>query len=214
MLRENPSLANTPDLDGEYPLHHAATSGNVEAARMLIEAGADVHARERSYHTPLSWAMIEGTHPVARLLIQHGATYDLWVAAAFGDLQRVRSFFMPDGKLVPNASVHGSSRKGADGQFLPKPPATDAGVLSDAFFIACINGRSDVARFIMDQAKVTGLPFDLFGLPLHSATRFGHREMVVFLLSLGADRSAVDRHGKTARQIAVAAGHLEIAELL
>jgi ankyrin repeat protein len=122
LLRESPSLANTPDKDGEYPLHHTATYGNVEAARLLIDAGANVHAREESLHTPLSWAIVEGAHHVARLLIQNGATYDLWVSAALGDLQRVRTFFVPDGTLVPNASVHGQSRYGTDGRLLAKPP--------------------------------------------------------------------------------------------
>ena len=214
LLKEYPSLANTPDEDGEYPLHHTATHGNVEAARMLIAAGASVHARERSLHTPLSWAIVEGTHKVARLLIENGATYDLWVAAALGNLQKVRTFFTPDGNLVSNASVHGSSHNGADGHLLPKPPDTDGGVLSDAFYIACTNGRTEVARFLMEQGRRTELPIDLFGLPLHAASRFGHRETVMLLLSLGADRSTLDRHGKTPREVAVAAGNINLAELL
>jgi hypothetical protein len=214
ILRVNPALANIPDDEGEYPLHNVATHGSVDAARLLIAAGADVNSRERSYHTPLSWAVVEGAHSVARLLIESGATYDLWAAAALGDLAKVRSFFAPDGSLLPNASVHGVSRKDADGKILPKPPATPAGVLSDAFSISCVNGRTAVAKFIMAQCQAKDLRFDLFGLPLLEACKFGHRETVVFLLSLGADRGATDRHGKTAREIAFAAGHQDIVGLL
>jgi ankyrin repeat protein len=214
LLRRHPASANIPDDDGEFPLHYAASFGNVEAAKLLIAAGADVNARERSYHTPLSWAMIEGAHKVAHLLIENGATYDLWAAAAFGDLPHVQTFFEPNGTLKPNASVHGVSRKGPDGHILPKPPASDEGVLSDAFFIACVNGQTETASFIRDRAIATNHRVDVFGLPLHEACKYGHHDTVQYLLDLGADRTALDRHGKTPRDLALAAGHPSIADLI
>ena len=39
------------------PLHHAVNSGNLEAVRLLVEAGADLHTKDRVYAgTPLDWA--------------------------------------------------------------------------------------------------------------------------------------------------------------
>ena len=39
------------------PLHNAASSGSLEAVRMLVEAGARVDAKDRAYDgTPLAWA--------------------------------------------------------------------------------------------------------------------------------------------------------------
>jgi ankyrin repeat protein len=59
-----------------------------------------------------------------------------------------------------------------------------------------------------------GLRVDVYPLPLHEASRFGHREIVTLLLSMGADRNATDRNGNTPREVAVAAGNQEVAELL
>jgi len=39
------------------PLHHAVCSSSLEAVRVLVEAGADLSARDEAYHaTPLGWA--------------------------------------------------------------------------------------------------------------------------------------------------------------
>jgi ankyrin repeat protein len=41
----------------ETPLHSAAWNGDLEMTRLLVEAGADVNARDRQYvNTPLGWA--------------------------------------------------------------------------------------------------------------------------------------------------------------
>ncbi|HEU0300640.1 MAG TPA: ankyrin repeat domain-containing protein, partial [Longimicrobium sp.] len=38
-------------------LHHAVSSGSPEAVRVLVEAGARLHTRDRAWHgTPLDWA--------------------------------------------------------------------------------------------------------------------------------------------------------------
>ena len=42
--------------DGKTPLHVAALTGHSEAARFLLEHGADVNARDAEGRTPLYWA--------------------------------------------------------------------------------------------------------------------------------------------------------------
>jgi ankyrin repeat protein len=52
----------------------ASRTGNVEAIRVLLEAGADVNARETLRGTtPLMWAADEGHAPALQVLIEHGA---------------------------------------------------------------------------------------------------------------------------------------------
>jgi hypothetical protein len=93
-LRKNPSLIRqrvdvrcsfTP-LMGASLLHIAAEYGHVNAAKILIEAGADVEARASvddygfNGHTPIFHTVCQiGNHcqPVMRLLLKHGAKTDI-----------------------------------------------------------------------------------------------------------------------------------------
>lgn len=64
--------------DGWTPLHLAAFFGRTDAARILLEAGADVHAVSRNSltNTPLHAATAGKHGDVALLLLTHGATTD------------------------------------------------------------------------------------------------------------------------------------------
>jgi len=56
------------------PIHLASRAGFVEAARILIDAGADVNIRARAPHraTPLHWACRAGNYDIVVLLVEHG----------------------------------------------------------------------------------------------------------------------------------------------
>ncbi len=69
---------NAIDARGDTPLHHAADSGLLAAARLLIEAGADVNATSHVKMRPLFLA-IRGGQPsleVVELLLESGAIVD------------------------------------------------------------------------------------------------------------------------------------------
>jgi uncharacterized protein len=76
LLDGEPELATAWSPDGFTPLHLAAFFGQEEAAKILVERGAEVNlvARHASIHvTPLHSAAA-GSHPgIVKLLLEHGA---------------------------------------------------------------------------------------------------------------------------------------------
>ena len=59
---------------GMTALHIVAGQGTVDAARWLLDRGADIHARDREFDsTPLAWASRAGREDMARFLLSRGA---------------------------------------------------------------------------------------------------------------------------------------------
>ena len=44
------------DAFDKTPLHHAASRGNKETAKVIVAAGTDVNAKDMAGRTPLDWA--------------------------------------------------------------------------------------------------------------------------------------------------------------
>lgn len=55
------------------PLHSACATSNVEVAKILLDAGADVNAVQASNVTPLHSAAHNGASELVKLLLEHGA---------------------------------------------------------------------------------------------------------------------------------------------
>jgi ankyrin repeat protein len=60
------------------PLHEAARKGDVQEAKKLLEAGADLTARDEHLRsTPLAWAAKFGQLEMVKFLLRHGAPKSL-----------------------------------------------------------------------------------------------------------------------------------------
>jgi ankyrin repeat protein len=57
---------------GDSALHCAACEGQLEMARLLLAAGADINARNVNKQTPLGWAVQYKKPEVAALLVSFG----------------------------------------------------------------------------------------------------------------------------------------------
>jgi ankyrin repeat protein len=77
LLERNPALANArseTDARGTFPLHVAAESGQAGAARLLLEYGADVAARDLENDAiALGWAAFFGRPEVVEILVNAGS---------------------------------------------------------------------------------------------------------------------------------------------
>ncbi|HYT88299.1 MAG TPA: ankyrin repeat domain-containing protein [Gemmataceae bacterium] len=56
-----------------FPLHVAATSGNLTLLKKLIDAGGDVNQRDESQITPIIYAAREGIYRICKYLVEQGA---------------------------------------------------------------------------------------------------------------------------------------------
>src|ERR1700716_511401 len=101
LLAGNRSLVNAVSPDGWLPLHLAAHFGHVDAARTLLNKGAQVNScsTNASRNMPLHAAAAGRSHAVAKLLLdagadsnprQHGGWPPLHAAAQNGDVEFAR----------------------------------------------------------------------------------------------------------------------------
>jgi ankyrin repeat protein len=79
LLDEDPSLANAWAEDGFQPLGLASFFGHLEAARLLVERGAEVNSASRNemkvmpLHSAAATGDPEARYELAKLLLEHGA---------------------------------------------------------------------------------------------------------------------------------------------
>jgi ankyrin repeat protein len=92
VLGEDPALAQTRSDDDFTALHYAAFFDGPDAARLLLEHGADVNAfadNELGVH-PLNSAAAAGRRDVAAILLEHGADPNAQTARGFTPLDAAR----------------------------------------------------------------------------------------------------------------------------
>ena len=93
LLRQDPAVVHARGGDGQTPLHMAAT---VDVASLLLAAGADIDARDVDHESTPAQYMVAARQDVARLLVSRGASTDLLLAAALGDVERVTQHLSAD----------------------------------------------------------------------------------------------------------------------
>ena len=122
----NAPFAGARSGHAETPLHWTASSDDVEVARVLLDAGANLETMGASIAggTPLDDAVGYGCWQVARLLVARGARVrKLWHAAGLGMLPEIAGFCEAD------------------------PPPTQ-GQLDEAFWQACHGGQRRAAEYL------------------------------------------------------------------
>src|SRR5688572_10899883 len=108
ILREDPQALTRPVANRATPLHFARTES---AARMLLDAGVAIDARDQRGETAVEYAAKRGAEglAVARLLVERGAPATPEVYASLGQLDRLRQDprTASDPQVLHAAAEHG-----------------------------------------------------------------------------------------------------------
>ena len=202
-----------PDIDFGHPLMAAVSFNAIHVVEALLDGGAAIDGVDGD-GLPMAYPQLFGYTEIVELLASRGAKLDLRFAAGLGDLDRVQSFFNLDDSLKPAAGTladpYTHSRK-THGESVIIAERTRQVILDQAFMFACLHGRLEVARFLLEKgADVNALVpgFDVTATPLHRVAWFSsdgatadkadieQRRLptVKFLLENGADITIRDKH--------------------
>ncbi len=182
-LGQEPALANALCDPGRAPggstavtaLHYAVHVGHEDVAALLVEAGADLDARNDEGRTALHDAIENGRVQTHELLLERGAEVDVCAAAILGHIDDLRAMLDRDVELA-NDRTTGLSPLGW----------------------AAYGNQADVAELLLDR----GARMD--DKELFCAAACGHAQVAEVLVRRGADPDEQDERGNTALHVAAA----------
>ena len=194
---------NTFSIGGADALHVAAEDGNVQQIRRLVQSGVSPNLAAADGSTPLHYAAAGGSLEATRALLQAGARPNLATR---------------QGQTALHLAAHAGHTEvlvallwaGAD------PHVATDGSGYTPLHLAVDGGHPDaVPPLVASSATVLDLEdAETWQTPLHWAAAKGSTQVVLALLECGADRELRDPEGRTPRDLALAAGHEELLELL
>jgi ankyrin repeat protein len=201
LLIDKGANPNMEDEQEETPLSLAlANGGGLDAARLLLQHGADAHHLDMSGKTLLHVASQNGNRSAVRLLLDHGANpragvedreTPLHLASAHGKLELVRML------LQCGANIDARDHRG-------RTP----------LHFASLRRHLEVMRLLLDGGADVNAQKADGGTALHLAASSGHLQVVEWLLQSGADPRTRNNEGETSHQIASRKNHPEVARLL
>ena len=182
LIETDPTIVNRRGPGGRTPLHRAAIRSAHAVITLLLDHGADRNATDSSGEQAIDLAVWNrnarstGDFRTARLLLSGGCRFDLTIAAALGDLERVTALLDQDPTCIREARPNGKRALSAAIEF----------------------GHREIARQLLDRGADPNWPESDAprGAALHAAARAGDTELVELLLAHGADpNSHVDSAG-------------------
>jgi len=175
------------------PLMYAARQGSLEAARVLVDAGADVNALDPDRSTPAIIATINGHYDVAAMLVERGADPNITDTA---------------GMAVLYAAVDMNTLGEVYGR--PARKSTSAIPALDLMKVVLAHGANPNAQLrssTVQRAHTPGEPLLGAGTtPLMRAAKNGDAAAMRILLEHGADPALTQANHTTALMFAAGNG--------
>lgn len=213
MTKEDAEAVKKTNSDGETPLHVAARAGYRRATKTLLDAGADVHSRNKAGLTPLQVAKQPGRTrflpphaPIVAILLERGAK------------DEAAPPFTPLSKELPEPHHVAST---GNGEKLRALLATDPDTIrrrddrrQTPLHCAAANGHQDLVRLLLDAGALPNVIAEDGATPLHRAASAGHRAVVELLVERGADPKRTNFRGETPLFAACATDDAELVTRL
>jgi ankyrin repeat protein len=121
MIEADPSRVHERGGDGQTPLHFARSR---EVVDLLLEAGADIDARDVDHRsTPAEWMLGDAHDPqqsridIAKYLVERGAAVDIFLAAALGETDRALRMLEANSALLALRTGQGEYGEKAPSSF-------------------------------------------------------------------------------------------------
>lgn len=192
-LLEAGADVNLPDSRGNTPLHEAARRGNLDVVRILLEAGADIHATG-PHLTPLHAAASGGAAEIVHALLDAGADVNAGVGG-YGTplLHAVQT--RRDGEAVVIVLLWA----GAD------PDARDERGTTPLYEAAYAD-RPAAIRALLEAGADPDALTDHGASPLHAAAAYAGPEVIALLAEAGVDPNGLDGNSLAPLHHAVLSG--------
>ncbi|PSR99244.1 ankyrin repeat-containing domain protein [Coniella lustricola] len=212
-------IVNTPPRGyyGFTALQAACVRGHQDVVRVLLDAGADVHASggNNLHRNAFEIACGQGNLEIVKTLVEAGAVVNP---------TRVTRY---NGRTPIQAASSGNSANGDASQEIisllldrgadVNAPASDVAGMT-ALQAACFWGQTSIVRLLLGKKANVNAPAGKFKgfTALQAASFGGHAELVELLLEHGADVNAPGSQlkGGTALHAVVDRGHVEIVQTL
>ena len=206
----------------------AVKAGDSVRVQQMLDADPALLATVKQQGTsPVLLALYNGEPAVATLFIAHGATLDIFEAAATGRTERVRELVQEDPDLANAFASDGFQPLGLAAFFGHREAvelllAYGASVNSPShnaqkvmpLHSAVAGQHADIVAVLLDHgAKVNARQADDF-TPLHGAAQNGQLHVVQFLVEHGARVNLRNSKGRTPLALAKKAGHTEVVAWL
>jgi ankyrin repeat protein len=192
-------------------IHLAIAENQIEAARLLIERGADLNVRNADGRSPLHDCFELGRDGFAQELLAAGAEADVCLAAAYGMYDRLREILnqhpeqandLQTGISPLGWSVYGNQPESArilieHGAVVDRPPYA-----AEAWGPAAHVANTNLARVLLAHGADPNCRNKHGDTPMHAAIKSrlvrDPTEFVELLLASGADRAILNNDGRTA----------------
>jgi ankyrin repeat protein len=240
MIASDPSCVHQRGGDGQTPLHFAASR---EIVDMLLDAGADIDARDVDHRsTPAQWmlkgARGAGRYDLARYLVERGAQADIFLAAALGLTDRVKNMIARDPTVLdlrtgqgaygeqPPSSYHiyfwtiGAARSPLDTAAQFEQHDTLNVMLEHAsplrrFLLACLIGDENAARSVLrENPEVLAAMRPGDHRAISDAAWNGNARAVEVMLAMGFDPATPGHDSGTALHCAAWLGSADTVRAL